>query len=111
MKTLAPLLISCLWLAGAGPAPAPAEVTMKSLGYAPKVVEITAGQAVIWKNTSYTEHSALADGGAAPFDTGMVAPGTKSKPITFATPGEFPYHCGLHGKTMSGVVKVSAAAP
>jgi plastocyanin len=84
---------------------------MKSISYDPKVVEITAGQTVVWKNVSYTDHSARTDGGPSPFNTGMVAPGHASKPVTFTTAGEFPYHCGMHGTTMSGVVKVKAAAP
>jgi plastocyanin len=86
---------------------APLEIQMKSLSYLPKKVEISAGQAIVWKNTSYTKHSATSEDGKT-FDTGMVAPGHASREILFNQPGDFIYHCSMHGKTMSGEIVVKA---
>ena len=45
---------------------------------------------------------------AKTFDTGEIEPGKSSKPVKFENPGEFKYHCKVHGKTMSGTVVVKA---
>ncbi len=137
-------------------AAAPAMVEMKSISFEPKVIQVGTGQKVVWKNISYTQHSASGDGdnttgakvnsagvkannagaatnssGAATnsgasrsdiravkpataaktgdersFDTGLVDPKAESKPIVFMVPGSYPYHCSIHGKTMSGVIIV-----
>jgi len=100
----------------------PAVVEMKSLAFEPKLVNIVAGQKVIWRNTSYTQHSATGDVEQRPtgknlnspdessFDTGLVDPKGESKPIVFTSKGSFAYHCSVHGKTMSGVVVVKELA-
>ena len=111
MKFAALVLAGAALLLGAGPAPGPAEVAMKSLGYEPKQIEVVAGQAVVWKNTALTEHAAKSDDETPGFDTGRIAPGTTSKPVLFAKAGTYKYHCSLHGKTMAGSVLVKAATP
>jgi plastocyanin len=85
------------------------QVIMKSLSYVPKQIKIVQGQSVTWKNTSYTEHSATSEGNPSAFDTGMIASGKESKPVRFEKVGEYAYHCSMHGKTMSGVVIVTAS--
>ena len=87
------------------------EIKMKSMSYAPNQIEIPQGEKVIWKNISYTEHSATSGAGPASFDTGMVFPGKESKPVVFNKPGQYQYHCQLHGKSMSGVITVKATKP
>jgi plastocyanin len=91
-------------------ASAPLEIQIKSLSYAPKEVEITVGQSVIWKNTALTKHSATSNDNGKTFDTEMLAPGKSSQVITFDKAGDYPYHCNLHGKTMSGEISVKADA-
>ena len=98
----------------------PVVVEMKSLAFEPKTVNIFVGQKLIWKNTSYTQHSATGDVEKAlsgkdsknegVFDTGLIDPKAQSKPIVFASPGSFAYHCSVHGKTMGGVVIVKELA-
>jgi plastocyanin len=80
------------------------EVQMKSISYAPKLTEVSVGDSVVWKNISYTEHSATGDN----FDTGLVKPKNQSKRVVFSTAGTYPYHCKIHGKTMSGTIQVDA---
>ena len=80
------------------------EVEMKSLSFSPKLVALVPGDSVVWKNTSYTDHSATGE----KFDTGLVHPKDKSKPVVFNELGPYAYHCQIHGKIMSGTVQVNA---
>ncbi len=84
-------------------------VSIKSLSYDPKLIQIKVGDSVEWKNISLTEHSATTDEHAAPaakFDTGLIAPKKTSKKIEFRKVGTFVYHCSVHGQTMSGKIEV-----
>jgi plastocyanin len=85
-------------------------VTMKSISYDPKNIEIKVGDSIQWKNISYTEHSATSykdEKSSAKFDTGLIQPKGISKKIEFKLPGTFSYHCQVHGKTMTGNIKVN----
>lgn len=102
------LLIVVLAVSGALSAePSLKTVTMKSISYDPKILEIQVGDAVEWINKSYTEHSATGEL-PADFDTGLISPKGKTKKIVFKTPGTFRYHCSVHGRTMSGEIVVKA---
>ncbi len=109
MKLAALLSVVTLMLATTALADPAIVVKMKSISYDPKQVEITQGQKVTWENVAYTDHSATSDDSGKAFDTGMIAPNKSSKAIPFENPGTFPYHCKIHGMTMSGVVVVKAA--
>jgi plastocyanin len=85
-------------------------VKVKSLGFSPKKVEVEAGESVVWKSEARTKHSATSDDDGKTFDTGDIEPGKSSKSVQFEKPGEFKYHCKVHGKTMSGTVVVKAKA-
>lgn len=85
-------------------------VTMKSISYDPKVLNIKVGDSVEWANKAYTEHSATSYEDEKPsskFDTGMVKPQEISKKIDFKVAGSFSYHCLVHGKTMTGKINVT----
>jgi plastocyanin len=86
----------------------PITVTMKSLSYDPKKLEICVGDSVVWTNDARTTHTALSDDEGKTFDTGEVEPGKSSKPVKFEKAGEFKYHCMVHGKSMSGTIVVKA---
>jgi plastocyanin len=77
------------------------------LSYSPNPVSVEVGQTVSWKNADSLPHTATADGGA--FNTGTLAAGATSKPITMTTAGTFPYHCAIHGFSMTGTLTVTAA--
>ena len=89
--------------------PKPVTVTIKSLSYDPKKLEIHVGDSVVWTNESKTAHTATSDDDGKTFDTGEVEPGKSSKPVKFEKDGEFKYHCKVHGKTMSGTIVVKPA--
>ena len=91
--------------------PATAALTITIAGmngsnsYSPNPATVKAGQAVAWHNADAMPHTATADAGG--FDTGNIAPGATSNPITMNTAGSFPYHCTIHGFTMTGVLTVT----
>jgi plastocyanin len=87
----------------------PMIVTIKSLSYDPKKLEIHVGDAVVWTNKAFAAHTATSDDDGKTFDTGNVEPDTSSSPVKFNKAGEFKYHCLVHGKTMSGTIVVKAA--
>ena len=84
-------------------------VTMNSLSYEPKKLEIRVGDSVVWKNKAFAAHTAISDDDGKTFDTRNVEPGESSKAVKFEKEGEFKYHCLVHGKTMSGTIVVKAA--
>ncbi len=109
MKSAALLAVMTLALATSAIADPAVTIKMKSISYDPKQIEVTAGQKVIWENVAYTDHSATSNDDGKAFDTGMIAPHKSSKEVRFDHPGTFPYHCKMHGMTMSGVIVVKAA--
>jgi plastocyanin len=105
--TLLTILSSTVCLAETGPEvnSHSHSVIMKSISFEPKNLKIQAGDSVTWSNASYTDHSATGDVSKS-FDTGLVPPKKASQAILFKEPGTFPYHCSVHGATMSAVVTV-----
>jgi plastocyanin len=87
----------------------PITVTMKSLSYDPKKLEVHVGDSVVWTNEARTTHTATSDDEGKTFDTGAVEPGKSSKPVKLEEEGELKYHCKIHGKTMSGTIVVKPA--
>jgi len=91
--------------------PASATVVITIVGmngansYAPNPTTVQIGQTVAWRNADGVAHTATANGGA--FDTGSIAPGATSSPITMNAAGSFPYHCTLHGFAMAGTLTVT----
>lgn len=92
-------------LANAAEEAKPITVTMKSLSYDPKTLEVHVGDSVMWTNSARTKHTATSDD-ATTFDTGEIEPGKSSNPVKFDKQGEFKYHCKVHGKAMSGSIVV-----
>ncbi len=95
---------------GGGSGTGAADVTVTILGlngyqsFSPNPVSVRVGQTVAWHNADSITHTATADGGQ--FDTGGIAPGTTSNPITMSAAGAFGYHCSIH-PTMVGTVNVT----
>ena len=81
-------------------------VTMRSLSYEPKILEVHVGDSLVWSNQAHTTHTATSDDDGQTFDTGNIEPGKSSTPIRFDKKGEFKYHCKIHGRSMSGTVVV-----
>jgi len=72
--------------------------------YSPNPDTVSVGQAVKWKNNDGSmTHTATSNDGTT-FDTGSLAPGVTSGPITMSTAGSFPYHCQFHGGMVATLV-------
>lgn len=65
-------------------------------------VIIKAGTTVTWVNKDDTTHTSTSNSGV--WNTGIIAPGASSNPVTFSTPGTYPYFCQVH--PMSGEIEV-----
>ncbi len=93
--------------------PAAADVVITITGidggmsFSPNPAPVKPGQTVAWRNNGGTTHTATADGGA--FDTGPIADGATSAPITMSTAGAFSYHCSIH-PSMVGSLTVSSGS-
>jgi len=80
-----------------------ASVTIDDFFYAPQEVVVSRGGTVTWTWRGAASHTATADDGAT-FVSPEQTTGTFSH--TFTAAGSFPYHCQVHGTSMSGTVTV-----
>jgi plastocyanin len=91
---------------GASPTPIP-DLVITIVGdrgtssYSPNPADVRVGQRVIWQNADVMFHTAS----GVSFDTGLVAAGASSAPITMTAPGSFSYRCALHSG-MVGTLRV-----
>jgi plastocyanin len=81
-------------------------VTIKSLSYDPKTLEVHVGDSIVWTNSARTRHTATSDDDGKTFDTGEIEPGKSSTPVKLEKEGELTYHCKIHGKVMRGTIAV-----
>jgi plastocyanin len=109
---LAPLLAVVAVGGWAGSAPAtegsPTVVEVEADRFEPDRIEIEAGATVEWRNVATVGRSVWADDGS--FVSGRLRPG-KSFLVTFAEPGEYPYHGAVGGRmplSPAGLVVVHA---
>lgn len=78
------------------------EVTVRDNSYNPSSIIVSKGTVVTWNwAAGSTNHSVTFDDGVT---SATVASGSYSR--TFAATGTFPYHCLVHGLSMSGSVTV-----
>jgi len=92
--------------------PTGADVTITITGisgansYSPSPANVTVDQTVAWRNNDTMAHTATQTGGGG-FNTGSIAAGATSTPITITTAGNLDYDCGLHPGQMSGILQVT----
>ena len=68
--------------------------------FSPNPATVPAGSTVVWHNVDGQTHRVLLNDRG--LDTGNIAPGAYSQPMTLAAPG--PYHCTIH-PSMIGVAQ------
>jgi plastocyanin len=73
--------------------------------FTPRDTIISAGDSVSWcsDKDNKSQHNAMH---GEDWDTDLMAPGTCSKPIKFATKGIIKYNCLPHSKDMMGTITV-----
>jgi plastocyanin len=95
------------------PAPPSAIVTINVLGvdgvqsFSPNPATLPAGQRVVWHNVDSITHRVVLNDGS--LDTGNLAPGASSQPMTINTGGG-PYHCSIHPSMVGTLVAAPATA-
>jgi plastocyanin len=85
----------------AAPVARGAIIKIANFDFGPATITVPAGSSVTWVNNDDDAHSVVADNHAfhsAPLDTG------ESFSFTFAAPGTYIYHCGLHPQMIGKVV-------
>lgn len=81
------------------------DVLVRNDFFDPAELEVAPGTTVVWAWASNgTVHDIRFDDGPT---SGQQGSGTFER--TFAALGDFPYHCTIHGTSMSGVINVVAA--
>jgi plastocyanin len=78
-------------------------VEIAEFAFSPAELEVPVGASVVWTNGDEFAHTAQADDGT--FDTGDIAAGASSDPVTFEEPGTYSYFCGIHN-SMTAVITV-----
>jgi plastocyanin len=73
-----------------------------SQSFSPNPATVPAGLTVAWHNIDTTTHRVVLNDGK--LDTGNIAPGRFSAPMTLAAPG--PYHCSIHPEMIGTVTTV-----
>lgn len=76
-------------------------VTVGDNFFNPSTATVAKGTTVTWTFGTGTSHNVTFDDGEA---SGTKSSGTYSR--AFATAGSYPYHCTIHGPSMSGTVVV-----
>jgi len=85
-----------------GPVPAPT-VSIQGFAFAPEVLQVSAGIAVVWTNNDPAPHTVTAEDRS--FDSGILTTSQTFRRV-FDAPGTFLYQCSLH-PTMKGRVEVT----
>jgi plastocyanin len=68
--------------------------------FSPNPATVPAGQVVVWHNIDRDTHRVVLNGGQ--LDTGNIAPGAFSQPMTLGAPGG--YHCSIHPEMVGTLV-------
>lgn len=79
-----------------------------------KTLKITSGDWVVWVNDDNMQHSATSSSGPVQFDTGLLQPGQRSKPIQFLaeTPSAgTTYSCLVHDQMQGTLIVAGPVAP
>jgi plastocyanin len=85
-------------------AAAAGSIAIQDFAFAPKTVNVNAGDTVTWTNRDSAAHTATGNGGS--FNTGTLKKG-QSASHTFSKAGRFAYICAIH-PNMHGTVVVTA---
>lgn len=91
-EATAPVEGVCSFPVGEG-VPGSTIVVIQDFAFGPGEVRVRAGERVTWINCDTDSHTSTADGGQ--WTSPLLIPGAAFTQ-TFATAGEFPYHCEPH---------------
>jgi plastocyanin len=90
---------------GPGDEPPEGDILVRNNAFLPDELEVAPAATVVWAWASQgVVHNVTFDDGPT---SGNQGAGTYER--IFAAAGDFPYHCTIHGLSMSGVIHVVAA--
>jgi len=81
-------------------------VNISNFAFSPNSITISPGDTVIWTNNDGTAHTVTGNNGS--WGSGDLANG-QTYSHTFATAGDFSYHCSIH-TYMTGVIHVGTSS-
>jgi plastocyanin len=117
MKTLfgiSTMLLATATLTACNSSASPRQVrvaaTIHNYAFSPRVLRISAGDTVVWKNTDSANHTVTdSHGGPGSFASSTLGTGAVYSE-KFTKPGTFHYHCAFH-PFMTGTVIVRPPHP
>jgi len=68
--------------------------------FSPNPAALKSGQRMVWHNIDSITHRVVLNDGS--MDTGDLAPGASSQPMTIGAQGE-PYHCSIHPEMIGSI--------
>jgi len=68
--------------------------------FSPNPATLPAGQKIVWHNVDHITHRVVLNDGSV--DTGNLAPGASSAPMTVAATGS-QYHCSIHPEMVGSI--------
>jgi plastocyanin len=77
--------------------------------FSPNPATVPSGQTVVWRNVDTVTHRVVLNDRSV--DTGDLAPGTSSRPMTIGGTGGGQYHCAIHPEMVGSVNQVTSVAP
>jgi plastocyanin len=77
--------------------------------FSPNPATVPGGQTVVWHNVDRVTHHVVLNDRSV--DTGDLAPGASSQPMTIAGTSNGQYHCSIHPEMIGSSNKPTAAAP
>ncbi|MEO6814397.1 MAG: plastocyanin/azurin family copper-binding protein [Ginsengibacter sp.] len=78
---------------GNGGGNTPNSISIAYFSFSKTVLSVTTGTKVTWTNNDGAAHTVIADDGT--FNSRQISPNSTFS-YTFATKGNFPYHCSIH---------------
>jgi plastocyanin len=76
--------------------------------FSPNPSAVPAGQKVVWHNVDNTTHHVVLNDRSV--DTGDLAPGASSQPMTIGGTGDGQYHCSIHPVMIGSINQDTQAA-
>jgi plastocyanin len=76
--------------------------------FSPNPLAVPAGQKVVWHNVDNTTHHVVLNDRSV--DTGDLAPGASSQPMTIGGTGDGQYHCSIHPVMIGSINQDTQAA-
>lgn len=84
------------------------KIKIQNFKFVPATVTVVPGTRIVWTNLDEVPHSIVSDNGM--FATSAALNQNDSYSVVLSSPGNYPYHCGIH-TFMQAEIQVLAAKP